>query len=255
MIGVQAAADTETVPKLDPRERLEVLCDPGSVQVIRSGIRSHRIGDRAVDGDGVVAALGAVDGRPVFCYAQDSSFAGGSLGEAQASSIVRVMELAADARVPVIGFVESAGARMQEGAAALAGYARIFRANVELSGRVPQISISTGTSAGGACYSPALTDFVIMTGASSMFLTGPQVVQAVLGEEVTSEELGGTKVHSRNGVAQFIASNDVEAAMLARELPRLPATERMGATTAIRAPATGRRGSRRGRPARPVAQL
>lgn len=166
----------------------------------------------------MVTGSGTVAGRPIFCFAEDRGFAGGSLGEAHAASIVRVMELAGEAKIPVVGFVESAGARMQEGTAALGGYARLFRQNVELSGRVPQISISTGTSAGGGCYSPALTDFVIMTSAARMFLTGPQIVREVLGEEISPEALGGPKVHARNGVAQFVVADPIEAANLAREI-------------------------------------
>ena len=218
--GVEVAGDRdgEAAEKLGPAERLDVLCDPGSVQVIRSGVRSERMGKAAAEGDGVVAASGTVDGRPIFCFAQDGGFAGGSLGEAHASSICRILQLARDARVPVVGFIESAGARMQEGTSALAAYARVFRANVELSGCVPQISISTDTSAGGGCYSPALTDFVIMTRRASMFLTGPQVVREVIGEVVTPEQLGGARVHERNGVADFVVSDEADGASLAREL-------------------------------------
>jgi acetyl-CoA carboxylase carboxyltransferase component len=203
---------------LTPRERLEALCDPGSVQVIRSVVRSYALGDKAEEGDGVVGASGAIAGRPIFCYAEDGRFAGGSLGEAHAATIVRILELAGDARAPVVGFIESAGARVQEGANALGAYAKVFRANVALSGRVPQISIVTGTSAGGGCYSPALTDFVVMTKGTSMFLTGPGVVREVMGEEVTASALGGAKVHSHNGVCHFVADSDLDAAVLARVL-------------------------------------
>jgi acetyl-CoA carboxylase carboxyltransferase component len=203
---------------LPPRERLEMLCDPGSVHVIRSVVKSGRLGDKAQDGDGVIAAWGTIAERPVFCFAEDGRFAGGSLGEAHAATICRVLELAGDARVPVVGFIESAGARMQEGTSALAAYARVFKANVELSGCVPQISIVTGTSAGGGCYSPALTDFVVMTDHASMFLTGPQVVREVTGEQVSAEDLGGTRVHQKNGVCQFVVPNEIDAAMLARDL-------------------------------------
>src|SRR5450755_3623643 len=174
--------------------------------------------DKARSGDGVVGGAGLIDGRPVFCYAQDSAFAGGSLGEAHASTIVRVLELADRARAPVVGFIASGGARMQEGVAALGGYGRIFRQTVALSGRVPQISIISGLSAGGGAYSPALTDWVVMTEESSMFLTGPVVVREALGEHVTADQLGGTRVHERNGVCNFVARNDVDAAFLARDL-------------------------------------
>ena len=140
-----------------------MLCDPGSLQLIRSSVRSPAMGDRARPGDGVLGGSGMVDGRPVFCYAQDPSFAGGSLGAAHAETIVRVLELADRGRAPVVGFVSSGGARMQEGVAALGGYGRIFRRTVALSGRVPQISIVSGLSAGGGAYSPALTDWIVMT--------------------------------------------------------------------------------------------
>ena len=201
-----------------PLDRLNSLCDPGSLDVIRSEVRSIAMGDRAVAGDGVVGGAGLIDGRPVFCYAQDAAFAGGSLGAAHAETIVRVLELAERARAPVVGFVGSGGARMQEGVAALGGYGRIFRRNVALSGKVPQISIITGVSAGGGAYSPALTDWVMMTEDASMFLTGPGVVKEALGEEVTATELGGPRVHQRNGVCHFVAPTDADAARLARRL-------------------------------------
>lgn len=201
-----------------PLERLEVLCDRGSLSIIRSAVRSPHMGENARPGDGVVGGSGLIDGRPVFCYAQDSSFAGGSLGHAHADTIVRVLELAGRARAPVVGFVSSGGARMQEGVAALGGYGRIFRQTVALSGVVPQISIIAGVSAGGGAYSPALTDWVVMTEDASMFLTGPGVVQEALGEEVTMAELGGKRVHERNGVCHFVRPTDLDAAILARQL-------------------------------------
>jgi acetyl-CoA carboxylase carboxyltransferase component len=209
---------TEPVDRLSPVERLEALCDPGSLTLLRSDVRSRRIGERAQAGDGVIAGSGRVDGRPVFCYAQDPSFLGGSLGEQHADSIVRVLRLAGRASVPVVGFIESGGARLQEGTAALAGYARIFREHVALSGRVPQISVVCGASAGGGSYSPALTDFVVMTRRATMFLTGPAVVREVMGEDVSAESLGGPKVHERNGVAHFVAADDADAALLVRDL-------------------------------------
>lgn len=203
---------------LTPLERLEVLCDPGSFSAIRSRVISRHMGAKTRAGDGVLAGAGTVAGRPVYCYAQDPSYAGGSLGEAHADSIVRVMGLAERARAPVVGFVSSGGARMQEGAGALAGYGRIFRQTVRLSGKVPQISVITGLSAGGGAYSPALTDWVVMTRDASMFLTGPGVVRDALGEQVTAEQLGGVRVHQRNGVCHFVADGDVEGAHLARDL-------------------------------------
>jgi len=204
--------------RLAPRERLEVLADPGSLQLLRTQVRSRRMGERARAGDGVLAASARVDGRQVFCYAQDASFAGGSLGEAHAQSIVELLRLAGRARVPVLGFVESAGARMQEGLAALSGYGAIFREHVRLSGVVPQISIVCGPAAGGSSYGPALNDFVIMTGGASMFLTGPGVVAEVTGEDVDMASLGGPRVHERNGVCHFTAPTEVDGALLARDL-------------------------------------
>jgi acetyl-CoA carboxylase carboxyltransferase component len=204
--------------KLSPLERLEVLCDPGSLSLIRSEVMSSRMGARARAGDGVIGGAGRVDGRPVFCYAQDPSYTGGSLGEAHADTIVRVLRLAERAHAPVVGFVESAGARLQEGLAALGGYGRIFREHVRLSGVVPQINVITGASAGGGSYAPALTDFVVMTDAATMFLTGPAVVAEVMGEQLSAGELGGAKVHDRNGVSHFTTATDVDAALLVRDL-------------------------------------
>jgi methylmalonyl-CoA decarboxylase subunit alpha len=204
--------------RLGPSERLELLCDPGSLQPIRTRVEPRRPAKRVLAGDGVVGAMGTIRGTPVLCYAQDGRFAGGSLGEAGADTIVRVLNLAARAGAPVVGFVESAGARMDDGVAALAGYGRVFRESVALSGRVPQVSVVTGVSAGGGAYSPALTDFLVMARDASMFLTGPGVVREVTGEQVEPEELGGPRVHSRNGVCQLVAASDAEAVALVREL-------------------------------------
>jgi acetyl-CoA carboxylase carboxyltransferase component len=201
----------------DPRRHLESLCDPASFRPIRSGVVSQRMA-RTTHGDGVVAGAGRVNGRPVFCYAEDPTVLGGSLGEAHADSIVRVMRLAGQARAPVVGFVESGGARLQEGHAALGGYGRIFRANVELSRIAPQITIVNGVSAGGGAYSPALTDFVIMTEQAAMFLTGPRVVQEALGEEISIAGLGGPGVHERNGVCHLVAPDEAAAIERCREL-------------------------------------
>ncbi|HET9094527.1 MAG TPA: carboxyl transferase domain-containing protein [Solirubrobacteraceae bacterium] len=215
MTAVLSNADLEN---LTPTERLEALCDPGSLDVIRSEVISGHMGLKARAGDGVVGGAGLVDGRPVFCYAQDNTYVGGSLGEMHADTIVRVMALADRARAPVVGFVGSGGARMQEGVRALGGYGRIFRQTVALSGKVPQISIISGLSAGGGAYSPALTDWIVMTKDASMFLTGPAVVKEAMGEDVTAAELGGHRVHEKNGVAHFVAGSDADAALLAREL-------------------------------------
>jgi acetyl-CoA carboxylase carboxyltransferase component len=210
--------DRAPAEKLDPLSRLETLTDPGSLQLIRGEALSRKMGDRAVPGDGVLAATGRVDGRPIACFAQDPSFLGGSLGDVQADSIVRVLGVAERARIPVVGFIESAGARLQEGVAALSGYGRIFRAHTLLSGVVPQISVICGASAGGGSYAPALTDFVVMTEKAYMFLTGPGVVREVMGEDVDAGTLGGPKVHERNGVCQLVAADDVEAAWTVRDL-------------------------------------
>src|SRR5437763_77810 len=207
-----------TTEKLTALDRLELLCDPGTVRTIRSSVTSRRMGSKARAGDGVVGWSGLVDGRPVSVYSQDGSFAGGSLGAAHADTLVRVLQLAREARVPAIGFIESGGARMQEGTAALGGYGRIFREHVRASGLIPQISVICGTSAGGGCYAPALTDLVLMTREAKMFLTGPGVVAEAMGENVTAEELGGPGVHERNGVCQLVALDDAEAIYLTREL-------------------------------------
>ena len=165
-----------------------------------------------------MAGLGKVDGRPVACYAQDVNHLAGALGEAHASTIHRVMQLAGQSRIPIVSFVESGGARLQEGAIALAGYAKIFRENVSLSEVVPQVSVIAGLSAGGGCYSPALTDFVVMTEAAAMFLTGPSVVRQATGEEITASALGGHRLHARNGVCDLVTEDDRTASTLARNL-------------------------------------
>ena len=208
----------ERVRRLGPLERLEALCDPGSVQPLRSRVVQPRLGARAVAGDGVLGAIGSVDGRPIACYAQDGSYLGGSLGERHADTIVRVLKTAERARIPVVAFVESGGARMQEGTAALAGYGRIFRHTVGLTGVVPQISVVSGASAGGGAYSPALTDLVLMTEDAAMFLTGPGVVREALGEEISAAELGGHRVHDHNGVCHLVEHDELTAALRVREL-------------------------------------
>jgi adenylyl-sulfate kinase len=167
---------------------------------------------------GVEAARGCVDERPIVCYAQDSGIVGGSVGTAEADVVVSALREGRHSGVPVVAFLESAGARLQEGAAALGGFGRIFTENVATSGQVPQISVITGFSAGGGCYSPALTDFVVMTAEASMFLTGPRIVKEALGEEVTASALGGVRVQQRNGVCDFRADDDHTAIALTRDL-------------------------------------
>ncbi len=208
----------EQARRLSPLERLEALCDSGTLQVLRSRIVSTKMGARASEGDGVVGATGMVAGRPIACYAQDGSYLGGSLGERHAETIVRVLRTAGRARIPVVAFVESGGARMQEGTAALGGYGRIFRHTVELTGVVPQISVVTGSSAGGGAYSPALTDLILMTEDAAMFLTGPGVVREALGEDVDATALGGPRVHDRNGVCHLVEADVPAAAARVREL-------------------------------------
>jgi acetyl-CoA carboxylase carboxyltransferase component len=205
-------------PHRGPYALLERICDPGSLALIRTRARSRRLPSPAPPGDGVLGGTGEINGRPVVCYAQDSGFLGGSLGEVHAETILHVLRLAGDARVPVIGCVASAGARLHEGVAALHGYGTIFNAQVRLGGQVPQITYVGGTAAGGGAYSPSLADFVIMRRDASMFLTGPKVVRQVCGEDLTASELGGVRVHSRSGVAHLIAENDEDAASLIRRL-------------------------------------
>jgi acetyl-CoA carboxylase carboxyltransferase component len=237
MPAIQAITSAEVERRPSAAERLAELCDAGSLRLIRAGVLSPHLGEDGRPGDGVVGGLGCVDGRQVACYAQDSGYLGGSLGVTHADTIGRVLELAERWRMPVVASVESSGARMQEGIAALGGYARVFRHNVLLSAAVPQISIVGGVSAGGGCYSPALTDFVVMTKQSAMFLTGPRVVREVVGEDVSVDELGGHRVHERNGVCDLVAADDWEATRMARRLlsylpqhvgalpPRMPPAE------------------------------
>ncbi|HYI99059.1 MAG TPA: carboxyl transferase domain-containing protein [Thermoleophilaceae bacterium] len=217
-MSIEVAVESERAR--DPRSRLESLCDSGSFEAIRSQVRSFRLGERARDGDGVVGGLGAVDGRPIACYAQDAGYLGGSLGAAHADTIDRVLQIAERSRIPVVAVVDSGGARLQEGIAALGGYSRIFRRNVALSGVVPQISIVGGLAAGGGCYSPALTDFVVMTRAGAMFLTGPAIVREVTGEEIDVAGLGGPRIHERNGVCDAVAPDAHAAISFARSLLR-----------------------------------
>src|SRR4051794_27408290 len=203
---------------MTPAERLDRLCDPGTLDLLRTTVRAGAAGVPTADGDGVLAGTAAVGGRPIACYAQDARLSGGALGSAQADTIVRLLELAGRARVPVVGFVESGGARLQESVDALAGYGRIFRATVSLSHVVPQITVVTGACAGGGAYSPALTDIVVMTEDATMFLTGPKVVREACGEDVSPQQLGGKRVHGRNGVAQIVAPSIPAAADTVREL-------------------------------------
>lgn len=195
--------------KLTVRERLELLLDEDSFVEI-GGIRKHRargfgLENRQAYTDGVVTGYGTIDGRRVFVFAHDFRIFGGSLGEEHAKKIHRIMDLAEASRIPLISLNDGAGARIQEGVAALAGYGGIFQRNVRCSGVIPQISVILGPCAGGAAYSPALSDFVFMAcGTAQMFITGPDVVQKVTGESVSHDDLGGGHVHaSSSGVASF----------------------------------------------------
>ncbi|MET9845394.1 acyl-CoA carboxylase subunit beta [Streptomyces ossamyceticus] len=212
--GEKATQAQKAKGKLTVRERLDILFDEGSFVEIE-GLRRHRatgfgLEDRRPHTDGVVTGWGTVDGRPVFAYAHDFRIFGGALGEAHAQKIHKLMDLAESAGAPVVGLCDGAGARIQEGVTALAGYGGIFRRNVRNSGVIPQISVIMGPCAGGAAYSPALTDFVFMVrGTSQMFITGPDVVQAVTGEQITHDDLGGADVHAeRSGVAGFVYDNE-----------------------------------------------
>jgi propionyl-CoA carboxylase beta chain len=210
--------------KLTARERIDLLFDPGSFQEIDKLV-THRCRDFGMDeqivpGDGVVAGQGRVDGRPVYAFAQDFTVFGGSLSETNAAKIVKIMDLAVKMGAPVVGLNDSGGARIQEGVLSLGGYADIFLRNTLASGVIPQISAIMGPCAGGAVYSPAITDFNIMVeGTSYMFVTGPDVLKTVTHEEVTKEELGGAMTHNAtSGVAHFAVPDDRECLRLIREL-------------------------------------
>ena len=210
--------------KMTARERLEWLLDPDSFQEIDSLVE-HRCRDFDMDknvipGDGVVTGHGTINGRQVFAFAQDFTVYGGSLGEMHGLKICKVLDMALKTGRPVIGLNDSGGARIQEGVASLRSYAEIFFRNVRASGVIPQISVIMGPCAGGAVYSPAITDFVIMVDKTAhMFITGPEVIKTVTNEEVTFEELGGASTHgSRSGVSHFTAGDDEEALELARNL-------------------------------------
>src|SRR5262249_19968449 len=210
--------------KLTARERIELLLDPGSfVEIDR--LVMHRCTDFEMEknkvlGDGVVTGWGLVDGRKVVVFAQDFTVIGGSLSAAYAEKICKVMDLAMRIGAPVIGLNDSGGARIQEGVESLAGYADIFLRNTLASGVVPQISLILGPCAGGAVYSPAITDFVLMVEETSyMFITGPEVIKAVTNEEVDKETLGGAATHaSTSGVCHLTAPDDRAAVAQAREL-------------------------------------
>jgi len=210
--------------KLTARERIDLLLDPGSFNELDKFV-THRATDfgmaeKKILGDGVVTGYGTVDGRKIFVFAQDFTVFGGSLSGAYAQKICKIMDLATRVGAPVVGLNDSGGARIQEGVESLAGYAEIFLRNTLASGVVPQISLILGPCAGGAVYSPAITDFILMVKDTSyMFITGPDVIKTVTHEEVTKESLGGALAHNqKSGVAHFAAENEQACLMLTREL-------------------------------------
>lgn len=210
--------------KLTARERIDLLLDEGSFEEFDMFV-SHRttdfgLADKHYPGDGVVTGHGTIDGRVVYVFSQDFTVFGGSLSETFAAKICKVMDQAMKVGAPVIGINDSGGARIQEGVRSLAGYAEIFQRNILASGVIPQISAIFGPCAGGAVYSPALTDFVLMSEASSyMFVTGPKVTKTVTGEDISTEDLGGAWVHgSKSGVSHFVVSNEEEGILLIRKM-------------------------------------
>ncbi len=210
--------------KLTARERIEVLLDPDSFEefdmFVEHRCQQFGMAEKQIPGDGVVVGNGTINGRLVFVYSQDFTVHGGSLSETNAKKICKIMDMAVQNGAPIIGINDSGGARIQEGVDSLSGYAEIFQRNVMASGVVPQISLIMGPCAGGAVYSPALTDFTIMVkGSSYMFVTGPDVVKTVTHEDVTQEELGGASTHTRKtGVADLAFDNDIEALLQTRRL-------------------------------------
>lgn len=213
----QRAAGKQTA-----RERLAQLLDPGTFVEIDAFVHdAHAAVDDAYPlGEGVVTGWGRIHGRPVYCFSQDFTIFGGSVGELHSRKICKVMDLAYKAGAPVVGINDSGGARIQEGVDSLGAYGEIFKRNARLSGVIPQISVVLGPSAGGAVYSPALTDFTFVAdNVSKMFITGPQVTKAATGEDVTFEELGGAPIHSmKSGVAHFRAPDEASCLALVREL-------------------------------------
>ncbi|HEY8356071.1 MAG TPA: acyl-CoA carboxylase subunit beta, partial [Ramlibacter sp.] len=229
--------------KLTARERLDVLLDPGSFEeydmFVTHRARDFGMEDTIIPGDGVVTGWGTIDGRLVYVFSQDFTVFGGSLSETHANKICKIMDLAMQNSAPIIGLNDSGGARIQEGVASLGGYADVFWRNVQASGAVPQISVIMGPCAGGAVYSPAMTDFIYMVKDTSyMFVTGPDVVKTVTNETVTQEELGGASTHTKiSSVADAAFDNDIETLLEVRRLfsylplaagqkaPRLPSAD------------------------------
>jgi propionyl-CoA carboxylase beta chain len=223
--GEDRIAKQHAKGKLTARERIELILDPDTFQELDRYVVSRLEENPEAYGDGVVTGFGRIDGRPVYIYAQDATVQAGALGEMQSVKICRAMDLAAKAGCPVIGLIDSGGARIQEGIHSLHGYGEIFRRNGQYSGIVPQIAVIMGPCAGGAAYSPALQDMIIMVEeASYMFLTGPEVIKSVTGEEIDMETLGGAATHlGISGTAHLTAPSEQEAlALVRRTLSYLP---------------------------------
>src|ERR1700733_7724498 len=222
--GAERMARQHKEGKLSARERVELLLDEGSFEeldkLVQHRCRDFGMDSQVVPGDGLITGHGLINGRPAYVFAQDFTVLGGSLSEANALKICKIMDLALKTGAPVIGLNDSGGARIQEGVASLAGYADIFLRNTLASGVIPQISAIMGPCAGGAVYSPALTDFIFMVeGTSHMFITGPEVIKTVTHEDVSKEKLGGAETHnSISGVAHFLAHDDAECLRMIRQL-------------------------------------
>src|SRR6202142_225551 len=222
--GPERRARQHQEGKLSARERIDLLLDEGSFEeldkLVTHRCRDFGMDEQVIPGDGFVTGYGRIDGRLAYVFAQDFTVLGGSLSEANAQKICKIMDLALKTGAPVIGLNDSGGARIQEGVLSLAGYADIFLRNTLASGVIPQISAIMGPCAGGAVYSPAITDFIFMVERTShMFITGPDVIKTVTHEEVSFDELGGAGVHnSISGVAHFISRDDAECLAMIREL-------------------------------------
>jgi propionyl-CoA carboxylase beta chain len=234
--GEKRVAAQHAKGKLTARERLDVLLDPDSFEELDMFVEHNSVdfgmAEQRIPGDGVVTGSGTINGRLVFVFSQDFTVFGGSLSERHAAKICKVMDMAMKVGAPVIGLNDSGGARIQEGVASLGGYAEVFQRNVLASGVVPQLSLIMGPCAGGAVYSPAMTDFIFMVKDSSyMFVTGPDVVKTVTNEVVTQEELGGAVTHTtRSSVGDVAFDNDIEALLAARDfIDLLPASNRVAA--------------------------
>src|ERR1700741_5280182 len=222
--GVKRQERQHKEGKMSARERIEFLLDEGTFEETDK-LRTHRCHDFGMQeqkyyGDGFITGYGRIEGRLVFVFAQDFTVFGGSLSESNAAKIVKIMDMAARVGAPVIGLNDSGGARIQEGVLSLAGYADIFLRNTLYSGVIPQLSAIMGPCAGGAVYSPAITDFIAMVNHTSyMFITGPDVIKTVMHEDVTKEQLGGAVTHNEtSGVAHFMAHDDAECLSMIREL-------------------------------------